>query len=290
MVRGVPDRLAYAGLAWLAACLGPAAYACELSQTETATVAGIVDGETLKLADGRTVRLIGAKAPMPPLGWRGDDPWPFVEEAKAALEGLALNKPVELGFAGRRSDRHGHLLAQVFLVAGGERLWLQQALVARGLARVYSFPDSRACAAELLAREREARSKRLGIWSSWAYRIVQATDLERLGRLTHSYQLVEGKVVAIGEGAGRLYLNFAQDWRRDFTISVERKQVSAFADAGIDLRALAGKRLRVRGTLAWRNGPMIEASHPEQIELLPEAPPKDETSPRLEQTGPSIAL
>jgi len=55
---------------------------------------------------------------------------------------------------------------------------------------------------------------------------------------------------------------------------VERKAVGAFAAAGIDLRSLAGKRVRVRGTLAWRNGPMIEASHPEQIELVPEGPPR----------------
>jgi micrococcal nuclease len=74
--------------------------------------------------------------------------------------------------------------------------------------------------------------------------------LKRLGCLTHSYQLVEGSVVAVGEGGGRLYLNFAKDWRSDFTISVERKDLSAFAAAGIDLKGLAGKRLRVRGTLA----------------------------------------
>jgi hypothetical protein len=76
--------------------------------------------------------------------------------------------------------------------------------------------------------------------------------------------------VAVGEGGGRIYLNFTQDWRSDFTVSVERKDAVAFAAAGLDLKALQGKRLRVRGFLAWRNGPMIEASHPEQIELLPE--------------------
>ncbi|MGH6832700.1 MAG: thermonuclease family protein, partial [Methyloceanibacter sp.] len=92
------------------------------------------------------------------------------------------------------------------------------------------------------------------------------------GRLIHSYQLVEGRVASVGEGGGRLYLNFTPDWRSDFTISVEGKAVGAFAAAGIDLKALAGARLRVRGFLAWRNGPMIEASHPEQIELLPEGP------------------
>lgn len=182
-----------------------AASACELSEPEIATVAAIIDGETLKLTDGRNVRLIGAKAPMPPLGWRATIP--------------------------RHSSRK---------------------------------PSK--------ASEREARTKRLGLWSSSAYRIVKALDLDRLGRLIHSYQLVEGKVAAVGEGGGRLYLNFAQDWRRDFTISIERKDLRHFAAAGIELKALAGRDLRVRGTLAWRNGPMIEASHPEQIELLPERP------------------
>jgi endonuclease YncB( thermonuclease family) len=261
-------------LAGLLLCLESvtAASACELSQAETGTVASVPDGETLKLTDGRTERLIGAKAPMPPLGWRGDDPWPFVAEAKQALESLASGRQVELRFAGRRTDRHDHLLAQVFVEAGDERLWLQQEMVAKGLARVYSFADNRGCASELLPSEGEARGKRLGLWSSRAYRVVGASDLERLGRLIHSYQLIEGKVVAVGESAGRLYLNFAQDWRSDFTISIDRKYLRDFAAAGVDIEALAGKDLRVRGTLAWRGGPLIEADHPEQIELLSGAP------------------
>jgi hypothetical protein len=172
---------------------------------------------------------------------------------------------------------------------GESRLWLQQELVAQGLARVYSVPDNRACVAELLAREREARAKQLGVWGSPAYRIESALDAKRLGRLIHSYQLVEGTVLAVGEGGGRLYLNFTPDWRSDFTISIARKDVSAFNAAGIDLNALAGKRVRARGFLAWRNGPMIEASHPEQIELLPESP-AEEAKPPPRQRGPAIAL
>lgn len=262
--------LAFAGLP-LSMDVLPAV-ACDLSDPETGTVAAVIDGETLRLTDGRNVRLIGAKAPRPPLGWRGDDPWPFVTEARRELEALASSKTVELGFSGRRSDRHGHLLAQIFVLEGGARLWLQEQMVARGLARVYSFADSRACAAELLIAESAARSRRLGLWSASAYRIVAATDLERLGRLIHTYQLIEGKVVAVGETRVRIYLNFAEDWRRDFTLAVERKELDAFAAAGIDLKALAGQRIRARGTLLWRNGPMIELSHPEQIELLPEIP------------------
>ena len=39
---------------------------------------------------------------------------------------------------------------------------------------------------------------------------------------------------------------------------------------GIDIAAYAGKRVRVRGWVARYNGPMIEATHPEQIEILME--------------------
>jgi endonuclease YncB( thermonuclease family) len=252
---------------------GRAEPACELSEPETGTVVSVIDGETLELAGGRTVRLIGAKAPAPPLGWRGDDPWPFVEEAREALATLVAGARVELRYGGERSDRYGHALAHVFVGDGESRVWVQGALVGKGLARVYSFADNRACAPELLAREQDARAKRLGVWRSSAYRIQEAADAERLGRLIHGYQLVEGTVVAVGEGRGRLYLNFAEDWRRDFTVSVERKHVRAFTEAGIDLKGLAGKRVRARGWLAWWNGPMIEATHPEQIEVLGDRPP-----------------
>jgi micrococcal nuclease len=288
MVRGVAGIIVAA--AALLGGVGLPAWACDLPPPESGTVATVLDGETLELTDGRTVRLIGAKAPMPPLGWRGDDPWPLVDQAKDALSALASGKTVELRFGGLRQDRHGHLLAQVFVVEGDNRIWLQEQLLAKGLARVYSFPDNRACVAELLAREREARAKRLGLWGSSAYRIVKALDLERLGRLIHSYQVVEGTVVAVGEGRIRMFLNFAQDWRRDFTVSIDRKDVSAFAAAGIDLKALAGRRLRARGVLAWRNGPLIEATHPEQIELLPDHPPEENAKPPERQPGPAIAL
>ena len=112
MVRGVSDIVAFAGAAWLASALCLPARACDLSQPETGTVATVIDGETLQLADGKTVRLIGAKAPMPPLGWRGEDPWPLVDKAKDALESLASGREVELRFGGPRTDRHGYALAQ----------------------------------------------------------------------------------------------------------------------------------------------------------------------------------
>ena len=246
--------------------------ACDLPAGETATVAAIEDGETLTLTDGRKVRLLGVKAPSAPLGWKGDDPWPFVAEAKAALSRLVSGAEVELRFDERRSDRHGHVLAQVTVARGQTRTWVQEALVVKGLARAYPLPGASACVAELVGIEAEARAARRGLWRSWAYRLQDAQDVKRLGRLTHSYQLVEGTVHAVGEGRRLIYVNFAEDWRSDFTITIARKDLAAFEAAGLDLARLAGRKVRVRGWVEWWNGPMIAATHPAQIEMLASAP------------------
>jgi endonuclease YncB( thermonuclease family) len=260
-------------LASVMALGAPGGLACDLPAGEIATVAAVTDGETLQLSDGRTVRLGGVKAPSPPLGWKGEEPWPFVAEAKDRLtRALPNGAKIELRFDERREDRHGHLVAQVYIIKGADRVWLQEALVAEGLARVYILPGTRACAAALLADEAIARDARRGLWHSWAYRVRDATDVKGLGRLTQTYQVVQGTVHAVGEGQKRLYVNFAPDWRNDFTIVIERKRLARFEAAGLDFDRLAGARVRVRGWLEWWNGPMIAASDPEQIEVLSPAP------------------
>jgi micrococcal nuclease len=40
-----------------------------------------------------------------------------------------------------------------------------------------------------------------------------------------------------------------------------------FAGAGLQPKSLERRRVRVRGWIEERNGPRIEASHPEQIEI-----------------------
>jgi micrococcal nuclease len=92
----VAASLAFAGAAWLAACLC-SAQACDVSDAGAATIDSVIDGETLRLTDGRTVRLIGAKALRPRVGWRGEDPWPFVEEAQAGLADLTAGKQCGTG-------------------------------------------------------------------------------------------------------------------------------------------------------------------------------------------------
>ncbi len=256
-----------AGLA-LAAAAGPVVAAAAgmdgLEPGPTALAVEVVDGDTLVLDDGRQVRLVGIQAPKLPLGRPGFQAWPLADKAKAALEDLALGKPVQLSFGGRRMDRHGRLLAHLHDAGGG---WLQGEMLRRGLARVYSFADNRALVPQMLALERRARAAGRGIWAHPYYRVRNAAETPKFIR---GFQLVEGRVLQASVVKGRVYLNFGADWRTDFTVSLAPRDRRRFEAEGVDPRDYAGRRVRVRGWLKSFNGPMIEVTHPEQIEVIGE--------------------
>ena len=231
------------------------------------TVASIVDGDTLLLTEGAEIRLVGIQAPKLPLGRRNFRPWPLAEESKRALAALAAGRRLRLCYGGRQVDRHGRLLAHLTIADGADSgLWIQGALLEQGMARVYSFPDNRSRVTEMLTRERAARAAKRGIWNHPFYAIRTA---ENAARHIGTFQLVEGRIVGTATVRGRGYLNFGANWKTDFTVSISPRTLRQRWQGGPAIAALEGRRIRVRGWLKSYNGPLIEATHPEQIEILP---------------------
>ena len=228
------------------------------------SVREVVDGDTLVLEDGTVVRLVGIQVPKLALGRPGFVAQPLAQEARAALEGLVAGRRVRLSYGGAPIDRHGRALAHLHDESG---VWIQGALLRRGLARVYSFRDNRALVTDMLALEAGARSRRLGIWALPYY---QVRTIDEAPRYVGSFQIVEGRVRSAAMVRGRVYLNFGDDWRTDFTITVAPRDRRLFALSQADLAGFAERRVRVRGWLKSFNGPMIEATHPEQIEVIDE--------------------
>src|SRR5262245_66537805 len=72
-------------------------------------VARVVDGDTLTLAEGPTVRLLLVDAPESTGGQREC----YGPEASAALRALAEGQPVALTYDEACADRYGRLLAYV---------------------------------------------------------------------------------------------------------------------------------------------------------------------------------
>lgn len=226
---------------------------------QTGQVAAVEDGQTLTLADGRQVRLVNILAPL--------DGEPLAADARQHLTGLALDREIRWTYAGRRMDRYGRLLAYVYDAGAADGApSLQGELVAAGLGRVMGQPDTRDGLAALLALEDEARRARRGLWSRGVYRIRSADA--NLWPALNSFQIVEGTPVKLEHLKDRTYLNFGADYATDFTLTISARDRKLFDALPWQLEDLIGRRLRIRGWLELRGGPLIEIAYPEQIEVV----------------------
>src|SRR5580658_5678723 len=225
-----------------------------------------VDGRTFVLDDGREVRLAAIEVPPVESGAA-----PGAAAAKAALDALVGGDDIVLRHADIATDRYGRLVAYAYAVRDDDELFAQGELIASGFATVGDHVGSRPCALALLKSENAARAAKLGLWADSHYDVLDAetpTDvLARRGR----FALVEGKVVSVRESGATIYVNFGRRWSEDFTVTVLKRNERNFTAAGLDLKGLTGRRIRVRGFIEARGGtgqsPWIEADYPEQIEI-----------------------
>lgn len=220
----------------------------------------------LVATDGRAVKLEGIRLPG---GGIDHAPQSFATQALSELGDLASGHLVTAAAQPPKEDRYGRLRAQAFETDGAP-VWIQTALLERGLARVFISPDRRECVKELYAAEAEARARHAGIWASPTYAVRRAEDVPYADLGT--FQIVEGKVESTA-AKSRGYLNFGSDWKTDFTVTVAPDDMKTFRGSGIDLQGYAGKTVRVRGIVEWHNGPEIEIASPDEIEVLPDLRP-----------------
>ena len=82
------------------------------------------------------------------------------------------------------------------------------------------------------------------------------------------FEVVEGRVVRVGQFGATTYLDFARDWRRRLSVHIPRSAVDDFNLANLSLPDLQGRLIRVRGLV--RDGRTLWLDHPEALELLKE--------------------
>lgn len=254
-------RFLFYGLAALFAILAGPALAQDRIAGERGEVVDITaSGGLIVVSDSGerlNVRFAGIRQP--------DESEALYREANDALTRLANEQRVDLSYEGEvRRDRYDRAVASVALGNGDD---LAAALVTEGWAMVYTTPEARGGAADMLTLEQAARDAGLGLWADPAY-AVRSADPNTLALYLDSVQIVEGRVISVGETRDRLYLNFGFDYRSDFTVSIDTGDADLFTDAGIDLTDMQDRILRVRGWLHRRNGPMIVIDHPERLEIV----------------------
>ncbi len=234
--------------------------------------------EDLNVIDGGTVKEV-LKSDMIMLDnnkrYRLDNILVPPYEAAAAIDELNhefLNKKVTVFTyhdLNNNLDRYGVPLAHI--VTDNDE-WMQGDLVAKGVAWAFSSETSEEMADVLKHIEEKARNQKAGFWKDPAY-AVKVPD--NVGDYINTYQIVQGKVLAVFVSSHGVFFNFGRDWKTDFTIKAPYKITNWFAIRDKNMRVKdmnpqdwKDKVVRVRGMVIENNGPMIELTHKEQIDII----------------------
>lgn len=229
----------------------------------TFTVANVINGKSFITESGDTVRLASIESPNAQEAdtsqHHGRPGEPLGEEAKQVLSGLIKGKKIRIEYNPGKRDRHNRLLGQVYDEKG---VWIQGELLKRGMAMTYSFTDDQHEMIEkMLEAEKVARKKNIGLWANPYFRIIKP---EEAAEFINRFKLVEGKVISVNDSHGNIYINFNEHWKGNFAVFISRKHTASFA--AIPLKSLVGKKVIIRGWINYHNAPMIDITHPEQIE------------------------
>jgi endonuclease YncB( thermonuclease family) len=228
-------------------------------------VRSVIDGRSFTLEDGREIRLAGIEVPLSPSDESGA--LAAGASARAALASMLADAEVELSQSGTTADRYGRIIAFAYVMRGDTQQSAAHEMLRRGFARVSAHVGDRACADELLTQERAARQAKLGLWREPYYVILGAESMAELAAERGHFTVVEGKVLSVRESGGTIYMNFGRRWSEALTVTIPKRHERAFAAAGVAPKRLENRRIRVRGWIEERNGPRIEATRPEQIEI-----------------------
>lgn len=120
----------------------------------------VYDGDTILIETGEKVRYLGIDAPE--TGGKGEKSEFMAIASRDFNSRLVGNTRVKLEFDKEKRDRHGRILAYVYLENGD---MVNALLVKRGFARVMIKRPNIKYFSLLLNDQREAMAKKNGIWS-----------------------------------------------------------------------------------------------------------------------------
>ncbi|MDX1694921.1 MAG: thermonuclease family protein [Ketobacteraceae bacterium] len=145
-----------------------------LAQSQEVQVREVFDGDTVQLADGRKVRLIGINTPELARDERPEEP--LAREARVALA-VWQGKTLRLLTGEERKDRYGRTLGHLFAPDGSN---ITAALLAEGLGFPVVIPPNVAFSDCYRQRAHAAGSRGVGVWHHGYHRLRAPSVAEDL--------------------------------------------------------------------------------------------------------------
>lgn len=207
---------------------------------EVVTVERVYDGDTVKLADGRHVRLLGVNAPEVNHGGDHSEQALGKEARQAAEHFFQSSSSARLFYDHQLTDRYGRTLAHIYDLNGTS---LAASLLRQGLAFHIAIPPNLSLNDCLAAQESIARKKGLGVWvhPSWQAKPAAALTLRDTG-----FQRITGRVISVV-----VKRSVWLELDGPVVIQITEKDQKNFATE--NWKALEGRSVEVRGWVVERS-------------------------------------
>lgn len=223
---------------------------------ETVEIADVIDGDTVRLVDGRRLRLIGINAPE--LAHDNRSAEPMADEATQYLRRLLENAgSISVRFGIERQDHYRRWLAHLFIDG---RQNVQARLLEQGLAVRIAVPPNIWGQDCYRLAEAEARRHRRGLWTL-AY--FQPLPVESMSDNSRGFRRIQGRVTRITRTEHSVWLDFDNN----IAVRIARPDWSYFSK--IDFDQLLAKEVVVRGWVYRYQGQLrLRLRHPNDMAQL----------------------
>lgn len=196
---------------------------CTVGQyDETAKIAHVYDGDTVKLTDGRKLRLIGINTPERGRDRRPDEP--FYLEAKNQLRQI-INKnhnQVKIVFGEDKQDRYKRYLAHLFTMDNEN---ITATLIKNGMGFTVAIPPNVHLLGCYQNAERHAQKSKRGIWG---HTVSRAINIHSLKKTARGFHRVNGTVDRVGESRSSFWLNLNSKSGLKFALRILKKDLPHF--------------------------------------------------------------
>ncbi|WP_415886025.1 thermonuclease family protein [Neptuniibacter sp. QD37_6] len=205
---------------------------CEQTHhAETVKIAHIYDGDTVKLTDGRRVRLIGINTPETA---KEDKPAEaYADQATAHLKTLLKDADLSLVVGKEPKDRYKRWLAHLY--ADGQHVG--ESLLENGLAYHIAVPPNLSYLNCLKSAEQRAVEAKLGLWNQSPIR-----DVASLKNRESGFRILKGKVEAVKKIRSGWILEIGDELAVKFSPIVAEQ-----LGGKVKIEAFEGKVLTIRG-------------------------------------------
>jgi micrococcal nuclease len=235
-----------------------------IQQPQTLHCVIVLDGDTIELNNGETVRLIGIDAPE--LSEPGGD------VARDYLSCLVLGKELVLVTRGEDKDAYDRLLRYVYV----DTVCINEEMVKNGYSEVRYLSENDPNREYYIQLEIEAETKKAGLWRLGVFQPrvnlnweggIPIINWKEADQYYGYYVIVEGVIVDAYNSGEVCFLDFGPEWQQYFTAVIFACDFPGFPES--PEKYYLGRRVQIIGFIReYKGKPEIIVKTPDQIRIL----------------------